>query len=697
MASGSNKNRNRQLNRVESRRTGGTRTDLFDLRGDQESEEARPYRERHRVEVDANGYAGSQPAFRRSSGGSGMENDPADWMIREDYRENTGAGSGSGGRTPGLTAEDRDTGSRRTGSREISADLFVPSGSSGRGRRSRVTRVPRSLAGYGSYDNSRTTGTGYGRNRTTGTGYDRYGSGRNAGTGYDRYGSGRNAGTGYDGYGSGRTTGAGYDGYGSYGNGRTAGTEDSRYTSRRTTDRSYNGNGRATGSGYGSYGSGRTTGTGTGSGRTTGAGYDSYGSYGSGRTTGTGYGSSRTSGRGSGRYSADPYDPYMEDERTRRDPAGSGKIPERAFFFEEDLPEGDLSRQSRADRLEDDYSERRRQRRDQLRKEREKQIRQMHFRIGAAAAVVLVLLVLVIVAVVVKVRSGKEDQGQEAAAPAPAVAAGTADTEETQDGTGDGAVPPQDQEEESSEPGDDGSQTDSTGQAAKAEEADRQKAPPEETQDTEEKENGQETETAAAGDGQETQERSYSRQTEWNLILANPWHPLPEGYSVETTSLPNGESVDSRCYDDLMEMLTDCTKNGGNPVVCSSYRTHEKQIGLYEAQVKKHMDEGMDRAQAEKEAGKVVAVPGTSEHEVGLAVDLCDYTNQNLDESQAETVTQKWLMANSWKYGFILRYPVDKSDLTGIIYEPWHYRYVGKDIAAEIYSRGICLEEYLSQ
>ena len=387
----------------------------------------------------------------------------------------------------------------------------------------------------------------------------------------------------------------------------------------------------------------------------------------------------------------------MEDERTRRDPAGSGKIPERAFFFEEDLPEGDLSRQSRADRLEDDYSERRRQRRDQLRKEREKQIRQMHFRIGAAAAVVLVLLVLVIAAVVVKVRSGKEDPGQEAAAPAPAVAAGTADTEEAQAGTGDGAVSTQEQAEESSETRDADQQTDSAGQEAPAEEADGQETAPEETQDTEKEEAGQETETAAAGDGQETQERSYSRQTEWNLILANPWHPLPEGYSVETTSLPNGESVDSRCYDDLMEMLTDCTKNGGNPVVCSSYRTHEKQIGLYEAQVKKHMDEGMDRAQAEKEAGKVVAVPGTSEHEVGLAVDLCDYTNQNLDESQAETVTQKWLMANSWKYGFILRYPVDKSDLTGIIYEPWHYRYVGKDIAAEIYSRGICLEEYLSQ
>ena len=91
----------------------------------------------------------------------------------------------------------------------------------------------------------------------------------------------------------------------------------------------------------------------------------------------------------------------------------------------------------------------------------------------------------------------------------------------------------------------------------------------------------------------------------------------------------------------------------------------------------------------------VVAVPGTSEHQLGLAVDLVDLDNQNLNESQEETAVQKWLLGNSWKYGFILRYPNDKRGLTGIIYEPWHYRYVGKDAAREIYETGVCLEEYL--
>jgi len=91
----------------------------------------------------------------------------------------------------------------------------------------------------------------------------------------------------------------------------------------------------------------------------------------------------------------------------------------------------------------------------------------------------------------------------------------------------------------------------------------------------------------------------------------------------------------------------------------------------------------------------VVAVPGTSEHQLGLAVDLVDLDNQNLNESQEKTAVQKWLLENSWKYGFILRYPNDKRKLTGIIYEPWHYRYVGKDAAREIYETGVCLEEYL--
>ena len=91
-----------------------------------------------------------------------------------------------------------------------------------------------------------------------------------------------------------------------------------------------------------------------------------------------------------------------------------------------------------------------------------------------------------------------------------------------------------------------------------------------------------------------------------------------------------------------------------------------------------------------------MAVPGTSEHQLGLALDIVDVANQVLDERQENTEVQKWLMKNSWKYGFILRYPTDKSDITGISYEPWHYRYVGKEAAKEIYEAGICLEEYLN-
>ena len=194
------------------------------------------------------------------------------------------------------------------------------------------------------------------------------------------------------------------------------------------------------------------------------------------------------------------------------------------------------------------------------------------------------------------------------------------------------------------------------------------------------------------------QEVLQPQQSEdWNLLLVNRWNPMPENYEVELKLLSQGVYVDARIYDDLRAMLAACRKDGLNPLVCSGYRSVETQTRLHNNKITRLLAEGYSQENAKEEARRWVAVPGTSEHEVGLAVDLCDYTNQNLDESQAETVTQKWLMANSWKYGFILRYPVDKSDLTGIIYEPWHYRYVGRDIAAEIYSRGICLEEYLSQ
>lgn len=131
------------------------------------------------------------------------------------------------------------------------------------------------------------------------------------------------------------------------------------------------------------------------------------------------------------------------------------------------------------------------------------------------------------------------------------------------------------------------------------------------------------------------------------------------------------------------------------PLICSSYRSNERQEQLYRNKINLLIGQGYSSADARKEAGKVIALPGTSEHQLGLAVDIVDVNNQNLDSSQEDTDVQQWLMQNSWRYGFVLRYPTDKSDITGIIYEPWHYRYVGKEAAEYIYKNNICLEEYL--
>ncbi len=181
----------------------------------------------------------------------------------------------------------------------------------------------------------------------------------------------------------------------------------------------------------------------------------------------------------------------------------------------------------------------------------------------------------------------------------------------------------------------------------------------------------------------------------WNLTLVNPWNPLPESYSINLVMLMNGQSVDARCYPDLQEMMDDCRAAGLSPYICSSYRSLEKQNQLFEDNVASLMAQGYLEADARSETAKNVALPGTSEHQLGLAVDIVDKNYQVLDEKQEYTAVQQWLMENSWKYGWILRYPEDKSDITGITYEPWHYRYVGKEAASVIYQEGICLEEYM--
>ena len=182
----------------------------------------------------------------------------------------------------------------------------------------------------------------------------------------------------------------------------------------------------------------------------------------------------------------------------------------------------------------------------------------------------------------------------------------------------------------------------------------------------------------------------------WQLRLANQSHPLPEDWSVETSTLSNGLKVDARIYDDLTQMLADCAKAGYSALVCSAYRTIKKQTELFERKIKSFMSDGLSHDEAYTAASAIVAIPGTSEHNLGLAVDICASEYQLLNEAQADTPAQKWLMEHCWEYGFILRYPKGKQDITGIIYEPWHYRYVGRDLAQEITESGLCLEEYLA-
>lgn len=180
----------------------------------------------------------------------------------------------------------------------------------------------------------------------------------------------------------------------------------------------------------------------------------------------------------------------------------------------------------------------------------------------------------------------------------------------------------------------------------------------------------------------------------WNLILVNPWNTLPSDFTVSRVALKDGHSIDARCYPELQAMMDDCRAAGLSPYICSSYRTYEKQNQLFENNVKALMAQGYSETEARTKTAQSIARPGTSEHQLGLAVDIVDINYQVLDEQQENTRVQQWLMEYCWEYGFILRYPTDKREITGITYEPWHYRYVGKEVAEVIHREGICLEEY---
>ena len=173
-------------------------------------------------------------------------------------------------------------------------------------------------------------------------------------------------------------------------------------------------------------------------------------------------------------------------------------------------------------------------------------------------------------------------------------------------------------------------------------------------------------------------------------VLVNPTHPMAEGYMPQLQEVRGGYYLDERAAGALEQMLVDAEKDGISLWIVSAYRSVERQVNNYNNKIEEYVNMGLPREEAVIETSKYIAIPGTSEHCLGLAVDL-----NSLEESFAQDPAYDWLIANCAGYGFILRYPKDKTDITGIYYEPWHYRYVGVNHARVIMEKKICLEEYL--
>jgi LAS superfamily LD-carboxypeptidase LdcB len=176
--------------------------------------------------------------------------------------------------------------------------------------------------------------------------------------------------------------------------------------------------------------------------------------------------------------------------------------------------------------------------------------------------------------------------------------------------------------------------------------------------------------------------------TAWNLLLANATHAIGN-YVPPLTELEGGQYFDSRAVEALKAFIAAGRAAGHSVVIHSSYRSYETQSFLYQRKLAQY---GGDAAVA----ATIVAPPGTSEHQTGLCADIADQFYAVKDRSLENTATYRWLYEHCAAYGFILRYPADKEAVTGIIYEPWHFRYVGEEAARFIMERGLCLEEFLA-
>ena len=186
-------------------------------------------------------------------------------------------------------------------------------------------------------------------------------------------------------------------------------------------------------------------------------------------------------------------------------------------------------------------------------------------------------------------------------------------------------------------------------------------------------------------------ETTLAQWQTWPLMLVNRTHAVPDDYVPPLFTLENGQQFDARMYPEWQKMVLAAKDAGFAMEAAYCYRSNETQRQILNERIAWYRKQGDSAAEAERKAREYVAEPGHSEHELGLAIDI-----HAAGETKAENLF-KWLKENAHLYGFIERYPEDKVAITGIAYERWHYRFVGKDAATEIYEKNLTLEEYLGE
>lgn len=184
---------------------------------------------------------------------------------------------------------------------------------------------------------------------------------------------------------------------------------------------------------------------------------------------------------------------------------------------------------------------------------------------------------------------------------------------------------------------------------------------------------------------------------DWRLILVNKQNPIPDDYEAVMIPINGGVTIREEIKEPLEEMFEAASKEGITLQACSGYRSHAHQQELFDRKIRTYTRSGLSYLDAFRIGSYSVIIPGTSEHELGMALDIVTPGYTSLNEGFEGTAAGRWLKNNSFKYGFILRYPKGKEYITGITYEPWHFRYVGKEAAIDIRNSGLTLEEYLEE